>query len=206
LKILQLNELLHTLNCHDEETFLHSIRVSYLFQESVKYFNLFQHIEEKQIIIGSLLHDIGKIMIPKEILNKADKLSKQEWEVLKYHPVFSHSIVKSIYPFKEALEMTLLHHERWDGKGYYYGYVKNNIPAHVQLLSVIDAYDAMTSNRSYRNALTLQEAKLEIIMNSGTQFSPEYVDLFIKLPEYLLLKCHDVKTLIEHEFIEQGIL
>jgi HD-GYP domain-containing protein (c-di-GMP phosphodiesterase class II) len=201
MKVLQ-NELLHTLKRHDEETFLHSIRVSYLFQESVRYFNLFQHIEEKQIIIGSLLHDIGKIMIPKEILNKADKLSKLEWEILKYHPVFSHSIVMCNYPFKEVLEMALLHHERWDGKGYYYGYMNNEIPAHVQLLSIIDAYDAMTSNRSYRNALTLQEAKQEIVMNKGTQFSPEYVVLFMRLPEDLLLKSVDVETLLKHEFLE----
>lgn len=203
MEVLQ-NELLHTLKSHDKETFLHSIRVSYLFQESVKYFNLFQHIEEKQIIIGSLLHDIGKIMIPKEILNKTDKLSEREWEILKYHTVFSHSIVKRIYPYKEALEMTLLHHERWDGKGYYYGYMKNDIPAHVQLLSVIDAYDAMTSYRSYRKALTLQEAKQEVVMNTGTQFSPEYVDLFMRLPEYLLLKSVDVETLLKHEFIKRN--
>ena len=126
------------------------------------------------------LHDIGKLVICETILNKKDKLSPEEWEVLKEHPVTGEKILASVLD-EELLRVIRSHHERVDGKGYPDGLKGEEIDLSSQIVSIADAYDAMTSIRSYRKPLTPEDAAGEIERASGTQFRPEVVKAFLKV-------------------------
>ncbi len=127
------------------------------------------------------LHDIGKIAIDNTILEKPGKLSTREWKEIHKHPETGYRIATSILELNEVAEYILSHHERWDGKGYPRGLAGEDIPLLARILSVADAYDAMTQERAYRKALTKQEAKEELIRNAGTQFDPNIVEIFLEI-------------------------
>jgi len=126
------------------------------------------------------LHDIGKLVICETILNKKEKLSSEEWRILKEHPVTGEKILASVLD-EELLRVIRSHHERVDGKGYPDGLKGEEIDLSSQIVSIADAYDAMTSVRSYRKPLTLKDAVVEIKRASGTQFRPEVVNAFLKV-------------------------
>ena len=126
------------------------------------------------------LHDIGKLVIQETILNKKEKLSSEEWEILKAHPVTGAKILESVLD-EELLRVIRSHHERVDGKGYPDGLKGEAIDLSSQIVSIADAYDAMTSIRSYRQPLMFEEAAREIERASGTQFRPEVVVAFLKV-------------------------
>ena len=126
------------------------------------------------------LHDIGKLVVRETILNKKEKLSSEEWEVLKEHPVTGEKILESVLN-EELLRVIRSHHERVDGKGYPDGLKGEEIDQSSQIVSIADAYDAMTSVRSYRKPMTPQEAVNEIERASGVQFRPEIVQAFFKV-------------------------
>lgn len=130
-----------------------------------------------------LLHDIGKIGIPLEILNKPGKLSNSEWNVLKTHVEKGYQIAGSSQELKGISEMIRFHHERWDGTGYPDGRKGEEIPLLSRIIAVVDAYDAIVSTRPYRQARSMQEAKDELLRCSGTQFDPTIVSEFIKMLE-----------------------
>lgn len=130
------------------------------------------------VILLSNLHDIGKIAIPDNILNKPDKLNEDEWKIMKTHCEIGYRIASSTKDIYSIAEGILSHHERWDGKGYPRGLKGLEIPLISRLISVVDAFDAMTNNRVYRKALSEDEAFKEIINNSGTQFDPKIVEIF----------------------------
>jgi len=129
------------------------------------------------------LHDIGKIAISDNILDKPGKLSDAEWKEVKKHPEIAYRILNSVHEFTELSEHILHHHERYDGKGYPKGIAGKKISLHARIIAVADAYDAMTSDRTYRKALTIQVAKDQLIEHSGTQFDPEVVSVLIKVLE-----------------------
>lgn len=133
------------------------------------------------IRIGALLHDIGKIGIPKQILNKPGKLSNEEYDLIKTHPSIGYEMIKHVTNFKEngILDIVLYHHERYDGKGYPKGLKGNEIPLVARIVAVADAFDAMTTKRVYRNEHSIEYVLLEILNNKGTQFDPEIVDVFL---------------------------
>jgi putative nucleotidyltransferase with HDIG domain len=131
----------------------------------------------------ALLHDIGKFGIEENILNKKDKLSEDEWETIRKHPLIGDEILKPIFLNKELLTIVREHHERYDGTGYPYRLSGENINICAQILSVADAYDAMTSPRAYRPAMKREEAVAELKQNKGTQFNPKVVDAFIAMLE-----------------------
>ena len=135
---------------------------------------------------GSLLHDIGKIGIPEEVLNKPSKLSKSEYELIKEHPVAGERIVKHIDLFQAYRPIIRSHHERMDGKGYPDGLKGDQIPLDVRIVTLADAFDAMTTSRAYRSALPTEIAVEELKLFSGTQFDPELVNLFIEKEIFLL--------------------
>jgi len=135
---------------------------------------------------GALLHDIGKIGIPEEILNKPSKLTKSEYQLIKEHPVAGESIVKPIDLFQAYRPIIRSHHERMDGKGYPDGLKGDQIPLDVRIVSLADAFDAMTTSRAYRSALPTEIAVEELKLFSGTQFDPDLVNLFIEKEIYLL--------------------
>jgi len=132
---------------------------------------------------AALLHDIGKVGIPDAILHKAEKLNDDEWMLMKKHPEYGWAIVRLLPDFERASLFVLHHHERWDGGGYPAGLKGHETPLPARIVSVIDAFDAMTSNRPYRKGLPFEEAVRRLVVSKHTQFDPEVVDCFIRRAE-----------------------
>ena len=128
-----------------------------------------------------LLHDIGKVGIPLEILNKPGRLTDQEWAVLRTHAEKGYQIAMSSDELKPIAPMILCHHERWDGNGYPQKLSGANIPVLSRIIAVVDAYDAMVNDRSYRKAMPPEAAQAEIRRCAGTQFDPGLADQFLSM-------------------------
>lgn len=137
--------------------------------------------EIEHIYFSGLLHDIGKIRIPEEIINKPGKLTDEEYEVIKIHSVTGYHILKRISNDADIALAAKFHHERYDGKGYPNGLQGENIPELARIIGVADAYDAMASNRSYRDALPQEVVRNEIIKGKGAQFDPEIADIMLEI-------------------------
>lgn len=137
--------------------------------------------EQEQVYMAGLLHDIGKIRIPAEIINKPGKLTDEEYNIIKIHPVTGYHILRGISDDNEIAVAAKYHHERYDGKGYPNGLEGEMIPEIARILGVADSYDAMASNRSYRDALPQHIVREEIEKGRGTQFDPEVADIMLKL-------------------------
>lgn len=135
----------------------------------------------KDLRLAGLLHDIGKIGIDESILRKPSKLTNAEFQEIKKHPVFAANILESIPQMKEIIPVIKHHHERYDGQGYPDGLKDNDIPYFARIISIADTFDAMSSNRPYRDALPLDVCLQEIKNCSGTQFDPEISDIAIKV-------------------------
>ncbi|WP_254052751.1 HD-GYP domain-containing protein [Bacillus sp. V59.32b] len=136
---------------------------------------------------GAFLHDIGKVKIPLKILQKPGKLTSAEWKVMKKHPLYGAELLRETgfdYLTKASL-IVEQHHERWDGKGYPYGLKGEEISLGASIVSVVDAYDAMVSNRVYCPSLSKEEALEEIVRNRGTMYRPEIVDAFVAVYDQL---------------------
>lgn len=132
---------------------------------------------------GFLLHDIGKIGIPERLLLKSGPLSPSEWSVMRTHPVMGAHIVTPIRVLGEAVDVVRFHHERFDGDGYPHGLKGAEIPLAARIFSVVDAFDAMTSDRPYRKARSVARALEELRRCAGSQFDPEVVKAFVALSE-----------------------
>ena len=137
----------------------------------------------KDVEVAALLHDIGKMGVPDSILRKPDKLTKEEYEVMKKHPEYSWAIVRLFPDFDRASMFVLHHHESYDGKGYPGNLKATEIPIGARLVAVIDSFDAMVSSRPYREGLPLEEALRRLILASGTQFDPLVVQSFIRIAQ-----------------------
>jgi HD-GYP domain-containing protein (c-di-GMP phosphodiesterase class II) len=135
------------------------------------------------IEVAALLHDIGKVGIPDAILHKTQQLSEEEWTLMKKHPEYGWAVVRLLPDFERASLFVLHHHERWDGGGYPAGLKGSETPLPARIVSVIDAFDAMTSNRPYRKGLPFEEAIRRLVTSKHTQFDPEVVDCFIRRAE-----------------------
>jgi len=131
---------------------------------------------------GALLHDIGKIGVPDNVLRKPAALSEAEWVVMKRHPEHGARIISQIPFLEDVSRIVRHHHERWDGKGYPDGIAGEAIPLGARIFAVADSFDAMTSDRPYRRAMSVEEARVEVVRCRGTQFDPEIVDAFARVP------------------------
>jgi HD-GYP domain-containing protein (c-di-GMP phosphodiesterase class II) len=129
----------------------------------------------------SLLHDIGKIGIKDSVLNKPGKLTEEEFDEIKKHPEVGYRIISEIKYLSKSAEVVRHHHERYNGMGYPSGLIGEKIPLGSRIISVADAYDAMTTERPYKKAMTHEEALLELNRCSGTQFDPRVVKAFIEV-------------------------
>jgi HD-GYP domain-containing protein (c-di-GMP phosphodiesterase class II) len=130
---------------------------------------------------AALLHDIGKVGIPDAILNKPGKLTEQEYGLMKKHPEYGWAVLHQVPGMERASLLILHHHESYDGRGYPGGLKSEEIPVGSRIVSVIDAFDAMVSNRPYRNGLPFEEAERRLVEASGRQFDPDVVKLFLPL-------------------------
>ncbi len=173
-----LTSIMATLYARSQETEEHAKRLALLTRKIAKTMNLPQK-TISVLELFAMLHDIGKIGIDDRILNKPDKLTAEEWVVMKKHPEIGYRIAMSSPEFESIAEYILCHHERWDGKGYPQGLKGKEIPLLSRILAVADTYDAMTEDRPYRRAKTKEEAILEIKKNAGTQFDCHIVEIFI---------------------------
>jgi HD-GYP domain-containing protein (c-di-GMP phosphodiesterase class II) len=136
----------------------------------------------ERIRTGALLHDIGKIGIADSVLQKPGRLTDEEFAIVKEHPVIGRRILEGVRGLAPYLDAVELHHENWDGTGYPKGQSGEETPIDARIIHVSDAYDAMTSNRSYRRRMTHDEAIHELFRCAGTQFDPRVVELFAQLP------------------------
>jgi HD-GYP domain-containing protein (c-di-GMP phosphodiesterase class II) len=168
----------------DEELFLHSKKVAYY---SLCLFNSLQTVyglndsDRKYLFLSALLHDVGKLQIPREVLYKPVEVTEEEYELLKKHAVFSSEVLSKNDYFTRIVPNVLHHHEHYDGSGYPHGLASNNIPLFSRIISVADAFDAMTSPRCYRKPRSPDCAIGEILENSGTQFDPNIAEFFINI-------------------------
>ncbi len=137
--------------------------------------------EQNDIYIIGLLHDVGKIGIPDAIINKKDKLSDEEYDVIKKHPVIGKQILETIKEMPNLSSGARWHHERYDGRGYPDGLAGTSIPEVARIIAVADSYDAMTSYRSYRDPMTQEAVREEIINCKGTQFDPVFADIMVSI-------------------------
>ncbi len=137
--------------------------------------------EQNNIYNIGMLHDIGKIGIQAEIINKTSKLTDEEYDIIKTHPLIGSDILNTILEMPEIAIGARWHHERYDGKGYPDRLKGEDIPEIARIIGVADAYDAMTSNRSYRKALPQEIVRNEIKRGKGTQFDPVIADLMLNL-------------------------
>ena len=157
--------------------------------------------EISQLELLCVLHDIGKIGIPLEILNKPGKLNDEEWATMQSHVEKGYSIAASSPDFASVADCILHHHERWDGGGYPSGLSKESIPLLARIISVIDSYDAMISVRPYKKAMTHEAARRELAANAGTQFDPRIVSEFLQMLEEEEADVHNdaVSTMTQDE-------
>jgi diguanylate cyclase (GGDEF)-like protein len=140
----------------------------------------FSSIDANMINTIGFLHDIGKIAIEEEVLNKKEKLTDKELESIRQHPEIGYRILISSYSASDITEAVLAHHEKWDGTGYPKGLKGENIPMISRIIAIADSYDAMTSERPYKETMSTSEAVEEIIRNAGRQFDPALSRLFIE--------------------------
>ena len=174
----------NALDTKDSYTNGHSLRVTLYSMILAKKLGLDETYME-DIEIAGLLHDIGKIAMPKSILCKNGKLTDEEFLVMKSHPVRGEKIVLNIKKLQVISEWVKSHHEKWDGSGYPDGLKGEQIPLPGRIIALADTYDAMTSTRPYRTALSHDVAMLEIRRCSGTQFDPNLADIFISLSDVI---------------------
>ncbi|MFB3925589.1 MAG: HD domain-containing phosphohydrolase [Syntrophales bacterium] len=169
-----------SIQARDHYTEEHSIRVTELALKTAQVLDIPSH-EIESLKISGMLHDIGKISVPDNILLKADRLTMDEFAVIKGHPITGENILKPVLLFENEIKAIRHHHERWDGKGYPDGLSGNEIPLNARILSVVDSFDAMTNNRPYRTAMSVKEAIAELERNREKQFDRIIVDVFLKI-------------------------
>ena len=175
-----LTSLIRALQECDSDTEHHVRRTQLMGAELGKRIEL-TDIQQSKLSLLYLLHDIGKIGIPLEILNKPGKLSDEEWKILQSHTEKGYEIASSNNELRGIADEIRHHHERWDGKGYPDGLSRESIPLLSRVIAVVDAYDAMTNNRSYRHAISASKAMAELRRCAGSQFDPFIVSEFLQM-------------------------
>ncbi len=191
LSVEVMEALANTIDAKDKYTNGHSIRVAKYSRMMAEKMGLESDACENIYYMG-LLHDIGKIGVPNEIINKPSRLDDKEYNIIKTHPGIGYDILSKIKSKPELMRGARWHHERFDGRGYPDKLSGKDIPLESRIIAVADAYDAMTSNRSYRQYLPQDTVRAEIAKNSGTQFDPE-------ITEYMLMIIDEDKEYVLHE-------
>ncbi len=174
-----IDSIVKTLQQKNPREEMHSQRVSFI-SEKIAYELGFSEYEIKRVKLAGLMHDIGKITINEEILNKPGRLDENEWIQIRKHPENGFKILSTSVDTMEIANAILAHHERWDGRGYPKGIEKENIPIMARIIAVADTFDAMTSMRPYKEVVDESEAIEEIRRCAGTQFDSLVVEAFLR--------------------------
>jgi HD-GYP domain-containing protein (c-di-GMP phosphodiesterase class II) len=167
------------IDAKDSYTYGHSERVARIAVELGRTLGL-QGDELSDLYLSGLLHDVGKIGIRDSVLRKVDPLTAEEYEHIKQHVTMGYTILVDLKPIRNLLPGVLFHHERWDGKGYPEGLAGEAIPQLARILAVADAYDAMSTNRPYREALPCREVEDRLTKGAGTQWDAKVIDAFVR--------------------------
>jgi putative nucleotidyltransferase with HDIG domain len=173
-----LRSLSSAIEARDPYTRGHSLRVTALAEAVARWLGWTESRLET-LRIGGALHDVGKLTLPVRILSKPGPLTADELDAIRTHPAAGARLIEPIRSMRRALPYVLHHHERWDGHGYPHGLRGAAIPVEARVLSVADAFDAMTSGRPYRGALSSQDALRELERCAGCQFDPELTHAFL---------------------------
>ncbi len=181
------NLFLHVVECladaidaKDNYTKGHSGRVAQYSKEIAERLGYDEKQQEKIFMMG-LLHDVGKIGVPDEVINKPGRLSEEEFAKIQKHPAIGGRILGNIKEMPELAAGAKWHHERYDGTGYPEGLAGEDIPEAARIIAVADAYDAMTSNRSYRGVLPQEKVRQEIERGKGSEFDPKFADIMLQM-------------------------
>ncbi len=168
------------MDLRDEETEGHTERVTHMTVRLATLANISEN-EIMYIRWGALLHDIGKLGVPDAILLKPGALTNEEWQIMRQHPVYAHQMLAPIDYLQKAMDIPYCHHEHWDGSGYPNGLAGEKIPLAARLFAVVDTWDALTSDRPYRDAWTKEQTRHYIQTNAGVLFDPNAVSMFMQL-------------------------
>ncbi|MBT7073891.1 MAG: response regulator [Anaerolineae bacterium] len=168
------------MDLRDRETEGHSQRVADLSVKIARVIGIGEH-DLTHMRRGTFLHDMGKLGIPDSILHKKGKLTKEEWIVMKTHPIIAYDMLSAIEYLHPALDIPYSHHERWDGSGYPRGLKGTEIPLVARIFAVVDVWDALLSNRPYRKAWSKEKTLAHIQEESGKHFDPDIVAIFMDI-------------------------
>lgn len=169
----------HALDLRDKETEGHTLRVTELTLRIARAMG-FSAEQLVHVRRGALLHDIGKMGVPDQILHKPGPLTEEEWRSMKRHPELAYELLSPIQYLAPALDIPHYHHEKWDGSGYPVGLKGEEIPLAARIFAVVDVYDALTSDRPYRASWSKEQALAYIRSEAGRHFDPAVVDIFLK--------------------------
>lgn len=182
------------LDAKDSYTYGKSKRVAFYSIEVGKKLGL-PDSELNVLELGGLLHDIGMIGIPESILTKPDKLDEEEYEIVKKHVLYGVKILEDIKQLEPVIKIVELHHERFDGSGYPFGLVGDEIPISARILAVTDTYDSLTSDRSYRKGLS-HEVAINILKETSAKYDPNVLNIFLEIIDSLKDKAAHLESLI----------
>ncbi len=168
------------IDAKDTYTNGHSTRVAEYSREIARRAGFSKAVQDDIYMMG-LLHDVGKIGIPDAIINKPTKLTDDEYAIIKQHPLMGAEILENITEFPKLVTGARWHHERYDGKGYPDGISGEDIPMEARIIAIADAYDAMSSRRSYRDVLPQTQVHAEVEKGKGTQFDPEFAEIMLAM-------------------------
>ena len=174
--------LLSALRSHDAYTYRHSLRTVRLTVLLGRACGVDTHARLGVLSLGAVVHDLGKILIPGNVLHKEGRLTAEEWEAVRQHPRDGARMLVGVSASEEVCRVAAEHHERWDGQGYPEGLSGERIDFNARVVAVADAFDAMTSERPYRPPQSYDEAAAELERCAGTQFDPEVVRAFLREP------------------------
>ena len=188
-----IRSLVNTMDAKDAYTCGHSERVALIARRIARQLELDES-ECEQIYVSGLLHDIGKIGVPDEVLQKPGKLTEEEFDLIRQHPVIGYQILKHLQQFAYVLPGVLHHHESVDGSGYPHGLKGTQIPLMARILAVADSYDAMTSSRPYRTAMPVSKAESILRQGAGTQWDAAVIDAFTRVLDDVIAICDGRET------------
>jgi putative two-component system response regulator len=186
-----LEAMISALDMRECETGRHSYRVTEYTIILAKNFGV-PDADLESIAKGALLHDIGKIGVPDHILLKPERLTDSEMEIMRKHPIYGYNLLKKFSFLEHAAEIVLSHHENFDGTGYPHKISGKEIPLGARIFSVIDTFDAITTSRSYRQAISYEEAIDLITQSSSSQFDPDVIDVFMQIPKDDWIRARDL--------------